>query len=466
MFAEVKTDLTEAHASAPPVWTSHTMAGDVGSQWLDDFSDPVLHELVAEAIAVNHDLHAAAARVDASRARAVIAGADQLPRVDAGLGGARRGAPAGNARRTTENSFEVNTDATWEVDVWERLANSTRAAAYEADAVAADMRAARLSLAANVARGWFSSVELELQVRLAEETVANFRDNLEVVEEGFRRGLNSALDVHLERANLASARARLAVQQIDRDQTIRALEVLLGRYPGAELAITSELARLNTPVPSGLPADILVRRPDIQAALLRVAASDERTSAALKNRLPSIVLTASAGLSSGELSRLLDFDALLWRIAGDLATPLLHGGALDAERDLAHADSSEALAIYTQSVLNAFQEVETALTAEQLLIDQEAALEVAARESEAAAELALERYRRGLVDIITWLEARRGAVDARSALLTVANQRLQNRVALYLALGGDFGAELPKQALQSGYSGNLTNTADPPATSQ
>jgi outer membrane protein TolC len=206
------------------------------------------------------------------------------------------------------------------------------------------------------------------------------------------------------------------------------------------------LPAIETSVPAGLPAEILVRRPDVRSAALRLEASDERFSAARKNRLPGLTLTASGGASSGELGNLLNYDAIIWSIAADLAAPVFQGGRLQAEQDLARAENQEVLAGYAQTVLVAFREVEIALSAERTLARQEAALEVAVRESVEAEALALERYRAGLVDIITWLEARRRAFNARSSLLATSNSRLQNRIALYLALGGGFDATAPAAA--------------------
>jgi outer membrane protein TolC len=159
---------------------------------------------------------------------------------------------------------------------------------------------------------------------------------------------------------------------------------------------------------------------------------------------------------------LLDFDALVWRIAANLALPIFQGGRLDAERDLARAEVEEVLADYAQVVLVAFREVEVALTAERYLSRQESALRVAARESEEADVLALERYRSGLVGIITWLEARRRAFNAKSTLIAVSNLRLQNRIALYLALGGDFTAAASSVAGVSKTRGAMLATTAAP----
>jgi len=389
-------------------------------------------------VATNYDLQAAAARVEQSRARARIVGAALRPQVDVGAGASRADLSGSGGANVIADRFEVRANAAWEIDLWGRLANAKRAAARDADSVSADYAAARLSLAAGVAQAWFDAIETGLQVDLAMNTVSNFRDNLEIVQDGFRAGLNSALDVRLERANLAAAEAALEASLIVRDDAVRKLEVLLGRYPSGELALAKTLPAIETRVPAGLPAEILLRRPDVRAAALRLEASDERYNDARKNRLPNIILTASGGVTSGELRDLLGFDALVWSLAGNLAAPLLQGGRLQAERDLARTVTDEALAEYAQVVLGAFREVETALTSERLLASQEAALIIAARESVAAEVLALERYRAGLVGIITWLEARRRAFNTQSSLLIISNSRLQNRIALYLALGGGF----------------------------
>ena len=191
-------------------------------------------------------------------------------------------------------------------------------------------------------------------------------------------------------------------------------------------------------MPAGLPVEILERRPDVRAALLRLRASNQRVDAASKRRLPSIRLTGAGGLGSSELRDLLDFNSILWNLAASLVAPIVDAGRIQAQVDLSEARSNVALTNLAAVLLGAFREVETALAAEHYLAQQEQALREAATESAAAAGLALERYRKGLVDIVTWLEARRRAFDAKSSLLTVSNQRLQNRITLHLALAGDF----------------------------
>jgi outer membrane protein TolC len=187
-----------------------------------------------------------------------------------------------------------------------------------------------------------------------------------------------------------------------------------------------------------LPSDLLHRRPDLIAAERQLAASLERVKIAKKDLLPTISLSSSTGTSSGELRDILDPDLLIWNIAGNLTQPIFQGGRLLAGIDLANANSRSALANYAQVALNAFRELESLLAAEGFLQDELSASEQAAIESVAAEELAWQQYQRGLVDIITVLESQRRAFTAQSSLLSVMNNRLANRINLYLALGGNF----------------------------
>ncbi|MBN2887674.1 MAG: efflux transporter outer membrane subunit [Chromatiaceae bacterium] len=428
---------------APARWTAQfPQAPGEPQGWLNDFQAPRLHALVARALAFNYDLQTAVARLEAARAQARIANAPRLPALEANFDAARNKrriiGSAATASRIVTN-FDLGATVNWELDLWGRLANAARAAAADAKATQADYRAARLLLAADVSRGWFGAIEAELQVRLADRTAENFRRSLAVIEERYRRGLNTALDVRLARENVASAESTLAVRRRERDAALRALEVLLGRYPAAELVAADSLPKVQAPVPAGLPAALLTRRPDLVAAEYRLTAAGERLKEARKNRLPALRLTASGGTASGELQTLLDGRSSVWSLLAGLTQPLFQGGRLAAEQALTQAERHEAWASYAQAVLTAFREVETALAAEAWYREQEAALRRAAEEAGEAAALALDRYRQGLVDIITLLESQRRAFDAESARLRTARERLNNRVTLYLALGGDFG---------------------------
>jgi len=445
--ASAPAPMERAGLAAPPdQWTGAPTAGEadaVPAGWLADFDAPGLSDLVTEALSANPDLAASSARLAAARAQARIAGAPRLPAMELGLAGARtKRAPSGvsatSARPVT--NYTLDAQVAWEADLWGRLGDAARAAAADARASEADLNGARLALAAGVARAWFALAEAQQQDLLAERTVRSFERTRDVIESRYRSGVATALELRLARENAATARANLAQRERERDAAARSLEILLGRYPAAELAAAPRLPDVARAVPAGLPSSLLTRRPDLVAAALRLDAADSRVSAARKERLPSLRLTTSGGTASDRLKNLLDWDYLVWSLVGDLTQPLFAGGRISGEVALAKARDREALADYAGTALTAFREVETALAAEDRYTRQAAALEVAASESAQAADLALERYGQGLVDIVTLLESQRRAFTAESARLRTARERLDNRLDLYLALGGDFSS--------------------------
>lgn len=432
-----------APAPVPDQWAvADGATGPAPQAWLEDFDAPAMAQLVRSAMTANYDLRAAAERVAAARARAHIAGAPLQPSAELSTSAARArqvvNGPS-TAARTTDR-FSLEAAVSWDPDVWGRLAHSARAADLDAAAVQADYQAARLALAADVARAWFGVIEAQQQVRLAARTVDSFARTLAVIEDRYRAGLSTALDVHLARENVATAEQLLLARRRAADAPRRALEVLLGAYPRAAIDVAAELPNISRGVPAGLPAELLQRRPDLAAAQRRLQAAGERVADARKNLLPNLRLTASGGSASEHLRDLLDGDRLIWNLAGGLTQALWQGGRLAAEDDLARAQRRELWARYVQTVLNAFREVETALAAETFFVEQEIAQRRAVTEANTAAALALENYQQGLVDLITLLEAQRRAFNAESTRLATARQRLDNRVALYLALGGDFQA--------------------------
>lgn len=422
---------------APEQWLGMLGAADsVPQPWLQQFKDPVLELLVGEALAANPQLQRIRALLTEAEAQTVVAGAEQRPTLNAS-------AQAGRSGRGSQSSNDLNLGLSfgWELDLWNKLSDSARAAEIDRQALLQDYRAARLSLAANITKSWFGATESLQQLRLSQRLIAVLGARLDVLEEGYRSGLVAALDIHLARANLAAERSRQATREQTLGTRVRALELLLGRYPANQQKISIELPALPDPIPAGLPSELLTRRFDIRAAQLRVESSWARLSRSHKDRFPSFSLTASLGSSSEQLDKLLRGDSLIWSLVGGIAQPLLEGGRLEAleARSLAQAQQREAS--YRDTVLRAFSEVEEALQQEQQLLRFVTALEVSVTESDLAEVLAAEQYRSGLVEYITLLEAQRRAFDARSSFIQGRNQQLQNRIDLYLALGGGFLSE-------------------------
>ena len=430
----------------PGAWTATgTSKEDPMSaiNWIESFEDPTLGKIVTEAIEANYDLAATAARLSAARASAIISGANRYPQLSLNADGSRRKLSSPGSvenGRTRIESYSLAFDLNWEVDIWGRLSDRAEAGVADYEAVQADYEAARLSIAAISARSWFNVVEAELQVQLAEFIYQSFQNNLETIENRFRTGLSRALDLRLSRASVAGAASSLEFRLRRRDEAIRSLETIIGRYPDATLATSTNLPRPPAAVPAGLPADLITRRPDLIAAERRLVAADARYRESKKALLPSIRLTGSGGTTSAELENLVDGDFSVWSLVGGITQPLFQGGRLQAGAERTKANREAELAAYASSALQAFREVETTLAAEKTLRREEEALERAEEESKAAEDLAWEEYQAGLTDIITVLESQRRSFSAQRDLLTTRNFRLQNRINLHLALGGSFSA--------------------------
>jgi NodT family efflux transporter outer membrane factor (OMF) lipoprotein len=275
-------------------------------------------------------------------------------------------------------------------------------------------------------------------VRLAKFTVSTHETTVARVRARFEQGVLSSLDVRLARANLAGAKAQVADLETVASKTIRQLEILLGQFPANKLAVPAELPQVPSAIPSGVPAQILSRRPDLVAAEQRLFATGASLTQAEASLYPQISLTGSGGTSTSELSGLLSGDSVVWGVAANLTQPVFQGGRLRANVRLQKANLRAAEVSFRSTMLKAMGEVENALDAEQQLAVMDEALGVAYEQSQAASLIAQERYDLGLDNIIKLLEARRRAINAESRWWAARRRRLENRVNLHLALGGGF----------------------------
>jgi len=458
--APTRTDLSGV-VDLPDHWGAGGSSDSIGASasfeaglWWQDFGDPELDALVEEALEHNHDLEAAAARVDMAMARADVAGAARKPTLSAGYDINRQrqnfvglpipGAPADQVLSTQFTAQGLSLNVGWEADLWGRLAAGGRAALAELGASEADLRGARLSLAAGTTNAWLAVIEAHLQLQLAQETADSYRANVDFVRRRYREGRADPLDLRLLESDLASSEALIDARREGLSRTRRQLELLLGRYPDGIVTAAQDLPSMPAPIPAGLPSELLLRRPDLVAAELRLVSRDERLAEARAQLYPSLTLTASLGRRSTDFEDLFESAFDVWSIAAGLLQPIYAGGRIRAGIDLTQAEVRAELAGYAQSMLRAFAEVEDALLSEGTLEQRETRLQSASEQALGAQVIAEDRYRSGLADVVTVLTARRLALSARSRLLEVRLARLQNRVGLHLALGGDFdGARAP-----------------------
>jgi NodT family efflux transporter outer membrane factor (OMF) lipoprotein len=402
-------------------------SGEVDDGWIQSFDDPQLEALVAEALANNLNLRGAAAQVDRAAGLARLAGAGLKPTVSL----AADAADISGDDLVAGTSSSAGLAVSWEADVWGRVRAEAAAGEESLAASVADFEYARQSLAAATAKSWFLATELRMQVAQAEKTVEIYRETLRLVEKKHEVGRISMQDVHLTRADLASAEEALRQARSGHEQALRALEVLLGRYPAADIETAPELIPVPPPIPVGIPSAILERRPDLVAAERRVAAAFYQSEEARLAKLPRFSLNAGVGVSDG-------LSGAITSLAAGLFAPLYSGGALEAQIETANADQRAAIAAYGQAVLTAFEEVEAALTNEKLFAERQGFLEAVVEENSKALELARVRYDVGQTDLLSVLQIQARVVAAEIALIRIQNERLDQRVNLHLALGGSF----------------------------
>ena len=436
---------TEAKAGAYGGGGQDPDSGDALPFWAT-FDDAILNELVVDALQHNHDLVASAQRLRGVAARSRVARAARRPQANASTSYARQqnvfvGFPipgSSGPLRTVFNQANVGLDVAWEVDLWGRLAASVNAADSEVAASFADLQAARLSIAAQVANAWFALREAAEQVDLAERTTATYQSSADVVRDRFEAGLSGALDLRLAEANVATSAALAVSAREDYRATSRQIELLLGRFPSAELESVGEFPTLPPAVPAGLPADVLARRPDLVAAEHRMSAAEFQAKAARLDRWPSLVLTSTGGRTSDVFSDLLDGDFTVWSLAASIMGPLVDGGRRRAAVDEALANMRAVRAQFAALALQAFFEVESALDAEALLRERLAFLVTAVESAQSATTLSEEQYKEGLVSIELVLESQRRQLTSESAYLAARRELFQSRVDLHVALGGNF----------------------------
>jgi outer membrane protein, multidrug efflux system len=439
-FYKVPEPVQKSPPSFPKNWTNSHFGEPVSGIWLPVEYRSLLIQLIDEGIQNNLLLKAQAARVDMVIQDTLIAGADSMPELSAFLQGGRQ------RSQVTRDSFGVGLDLSWELDILGKLDDREQAALLEAEMSVENWRESRLNLVADIAEQWFTLLENYQQLALIQKREQNLSKNLQIIEEGYKMGLSPSLDLHLARADFSATLAKVVARQQEMRRQVRRMEYLLGRYPETELVAAGTLPRKMAEIPAGIPADILTRRPDILASGHTLAAANLRVAEAYKNRFPSLRLTGSYGTSTDALSQLITGESVIWSLFAGLTTPLLNGGRLAALQEKSMARVRETAALYTDTVLAAFVEVENSLEAEQRLKHQQHLLERASVDSSRAEDLAFEQYRNGLVNFVTVLESERRAFDAQSTVLAIYNERMQNRIRLFLALGGDFpltGNETP-----------------------
>ncbi len=419
----------------PPAWKAVPANGPVVDDWLQSLNDPQLSAIVAEAIANNPNLRAAAESVRVAQETVVVVGAQLLPQVGIGLG----------ARVLHDQDHSGHKDASkalasvaWELDVWGKLRaqRASAEAAYEATAL--DYQWARQSLAATVAKTWYLATETRQLLALSEQAVTVYSELLKLVKARRAAGKDTDLNVVDMQANVDTALGSVEAARQSYGDVRRSLEVPLGRYPAAEIEAAITYTPDPPPITTGIPAALLQRRPDLIATERLVLAAFRKTEAAELALLPDFSIALAGGRLADPLLTLLRLNPWLATAAIGAAIPIYEGGSLEAQVHIATAQQAQAVARYGSVVLTAFREVETALANEPLLARRALLDESSLSNRTSAVRIATTQYLAGRKDLLWVSNLQTNQIRAEGDLIKLRALRHINRIALLLALGGSY----------------------------
>ncbi len=457
---DVKED-REAEVAVPEVFGQAEPASSQGpspaagapDRWWTTFDDASLTTTIDAGLSGNLDLKQAWSRLAQADALGRQSRSGRWPQVEASVQASKShriiNSGAFGQLEVDDPQYDLSVSAAYEIDVWGRVAHLIEAADADRAAGRLDLSAAAMSLAATTTDLWYALAEVRAQAALLDDQIGTSRRYLELVEQRFAQGLAGALDVRQQRQQLRALEAQVP-PLAGREATLRhQLAVLQGRAPSEELpGPAASVPDLGALPATGVPSELLQRRPDVEAARLRVLSADHRIGVALADRFPALRVGGSTGYSATSLSDLLS--NWIWSIFSSLAAPLFDGDRRSAEVDRARAQLEERMHGYSKAVLVALQEVEDALALERHQRDHLAALEAQLREASATLEEAKSRYVQGLVDYLPVLSALSGHQQVEQRLLSARRQLLSHRIQLHRALGGSWAAELSAEIADGG----------------
>jgi multidrug efflux system outer membrane protein len=411
-------------------------------EWLDIFQDSTLLGLVKTALSQNRDLLTAVSRIREFRADVGIARGPLFPDLSANGSVSTNQVAIGSFPPAQFDAWRLTADVAWELDFWGRIRRGIQAARADLASEEATQRAVVLSLVSDVATSYLSLVELDQERALAERTLISRQSTLNLARRRFQQGLTSELDVRQFEAQVAVPAATLAQTERLRAQQEHGLSLLLGEPPtavGRRGNLTSVLNTLT--VPDSLPAALLTRRPDVQAAERAYAAATARIGVAQAARLPEISITGYYGTQVAKAGDLFASNGEIYQALAGISLPLFTGGRLINETRAARARAEQARLQYEQSVLIALREASDALVGVRTSRDEVVAQETQTQALRRALQLAELRYRTGIASYVEVLEAQRSLFDAELDLSQAQLGQLSAAVQLYRALGGSWGGK-------------------------
>jgi len=430
-----RSEYTRPNIVIPQQWQASSVTGSsvaTKMQWWRDFNDPILNELVESALKTNNDLAAATLKVKRANLSSRLTGTNRTPAVSAAINS--------NLSRdlTEQNNSETSgtsLTASYELDLWGKLASSREASSWEAEATEFDRQSTALSLVGTVATNYWTIAYLNDRIDSTKASIANAEKILELVEVRYEAGAVSALNKVKAQESIASQKAQLMQLNQQRIEAQNALAILFDQAPENILPERKSLPIEPIPtVDAGLPVSLLAQRPDLQAAELRLKkylASIDNTRASY---YPSFTLTGSLGTSSTSLGEVLKNPSAV--LGAGLSLPFIQWNTMKLNVEIAKTDYEEAVVNFRQTLYTALSDVENALSARDNYAEEVNLLQESLALSEKAEELAEISYRAGSTSLQPWLDAQENRREAESGLAQARLELFKNRMAIYQALGG------------------------------
>lgn len=432
-------------------------AGDAANtEWWRQFEDPVLDALIDEALANNKNVKIAAVKIEQASGILIQARSPIFPLLNySGVGERQRfteyaATPLSPAVPNPQTAYQVLGSASWEIDLWGRIRRLTESAQASLLATEYAKRGVVLSLVASVASTYIQLRGLDEQLLLSQKTLAAYGETVRLFELQHQYGVVSRMNVEQARSQYETAAAAIPGIESQIAQTENALSLLLGRNPGPIERGKSILELTMPAVPSGVPSQVLERRPDILQAEQQLVAANAQIGAARALYFPTITLTGGYGQASADLSNLFKGPARVWSYGGSITGPIFAGGAIYGQVMQAEAGQKEALLGYQAAVQSAFGDVENALVANQKYIAQLRAQERLVRANEEYSKLARLQYKGGYVPYSTVLQAEQQLFPSELSLAQTRAATFSSLVSIYQAMGGGWVVEAEKRTTSNG----------------
>ena len=333
-------------------------------------------------------------------------------------------------------SYGLSLNLQWEIDVWGRVLNGRRAAFKEYESLDYELSYLAYSTIVRSTQTYFQAIEASEQLKIAQESYESLVRIRDLVEDRFKRGIKSSLDFRLAETSVSTAKITIEDRKNQLHSLNRNLEIISGDYPAGILISNHELPDTIPEISAGIPADIITRRPDINALVLRVEAAGLNLSQAKRNLLPGLTLNGSVGTSAKKLEDILNDDNSVWSLSAGVVGPLFNGGKLKSAVKIQESVVENAKQELIQGLLLAFSEIETILYLEESIKVKLDAIRNAVSQSESAYLLSTERYDKGVTTLESVLNSQRQYNEIRSRYLSLKRQRIENRLSLLLAIGG------------------------------